>query len=266
MNTNHIPYDITGTILTKMNKHIKYLLDDEVLLRFIIKYSNIHPETLLIWFVKEQRQKALVLYTNFKRQEVLNISENVIILLCKTAIKNTNTNIFTYIFNIYFNTWNNKEKLFKSIVSILIDVYMKTKCVKWIIVLKSVLSLTNYDYVVNTFLLVKILEKDKSKRLIKLFLDTQSINIDVIETKVIYYIIIYNHLNLLQCLVVNGYEVTIYDIIISISSSNCKMIRYILKYFKPRLYTRGFRRLLLSTAAKRNNQEIYTYVYQRVSK
>ena len=133
MNTNHIPYDITGIILSKMNNNLKCLLDDEVLLRFIIKYSNIHPETLLVWFVKQQRQNALVLYTSIKRQEVLYISDSVFILLCKIAIKNINANITKHLLNIYIERLKHKTNIFNNIVNLLTDVYIKTKCLKWLI-------------------------------------------------------------------------------------------------------------------------------------
>lgn len=266
MNTYNIPYEITGIILTKMNKSIKCLLDDEVILKFIIKYSNIHPETLLIWLVKQQRKKALVLYTTIRKQEVLHISENVFILLCKIAIKNSNVNIMKHLLNVFVDHLKQNRNVLDNILKLLIEVYVKTNCMKWLNFLKYLLSLPYHDYVINTVLLVKILEKDKSKKLIKIFLDTQSVIMHMLETEVINHVIINNHLSLLKTLVVNGYEISVYDIIICISTSNWKMNKYIIKYFKPRLYTKGFRKLLLSIAAKRNNKQIYEYVYQRISK
>jgi len=264
MNTNHIPYDITGIILSKMNNNLKCLLDDEVLLRFIIKYSNIHPETLLVWFVKQQRQNALVLYTSIKRQEVLYISDSVFILLCKIAIKNINANITKHLLNIYIERLKHKTNIFNNIVNLLTDVYIKTKCLKWLETLRYLLNLSCNNYQVDTVLILKILEKDKSNKIIKLFIDNQCVSVDIIETQVINYIIIYNHLRLLKFFVVNGYQITIYDIILCILSSNCKMVKYVIKNFKPRLYTRGFRRLLLSITRKKNEKEIHKYVYQRL--
>ena len=259
----HIPYDVTGIIFKKMNNNIKSLFDDEVLLKFIIKHSNIHPETLLIWFVKQQREKALVVYTTIKAIEVLYISDNVFILLCKIAIKNSNTNILKHLLNVYLKRLKYNASITNSITNLIIEVYIKKRCLVWITILKYVLNVSYNKYKINNHYLIKVLEKDKSKKLIKLFLDNQCVNVDILETKVINYIIIYNHLNLLKFLVVNGYEIRIYDIIVSVSSSNCKMVRYIANYFKPRLYTKGFRKVLLSIAAKRNNEEIYKYVYQR---
>jgi hypothetical protein len=264
MDPHHIPYEITGIIITKMNRNIICCFDDEILLRFVIKYSHIHPETLLTWFVKQQRKKALVLYTSIKAKEISYISDNVFILLCKIAIKNSNTDILKHLINVYLNVINNNTNVVYTIVNLLIEVYLKKECLKWITILKYFIRLPNTEYIINIRLLIKVLTKDKSKKLIKLLMKNKCIDIDISEKKVLNYIIIHNHLNLLKFLVVNGYQITLYDIIIGILSSNCKMMKYITMYLKPRLYTKGFRKMLLLLTTKRNNTIIYKYVYRRL--
>ena len=263
MDNYHIPYDITSIILTKMNKSTKYLFDDEVLLKFIIKYSHIHAETLLIWFVKQQRQQALVLYTKVKLNKVLAISDNVLIFLCRTTIKNNNTDILKYILDTHIERIKCNTNIFNNIVNLVIEVYLIKKCMKWVEILNHLLKLNN-RYVINNYLLLKVLEKDKTKKLVRLLQDNQCIYSNTTETKVIYYTIVYNHLSLLKDFIVNGYEISIYDVIVGILSSNRRVVRYITTYFKPRLYTKGFRRMLLSTATKRNDKLIYKYIYERL--
>lgn len=263
MSSHHIPYHITGIIIGRMNKNIKFLLDDEILLRFIIRYCCIHPETLLIWFVKQQRQQALLLYTSIKTNEVLVISDNVIILLCKIAIKNDNIHILKHLIHVYLQRLKDNNNIFITIVNFIIEVYLKKNYVNLIKYLKYLIQL-DIEYVINIRLLIKVLEKDKSKELVKLLYNKQCIYLDMVDTKVINYIIIYNHLNLLKFLVCNGCEITNLNIIIGISSANWRMIRYIITHFKPRLYTKGFRRMLLSIAAERNDKAIYKYVYERL--
>ena len=95
----NIPYEIVGIILTKLNKDAKYLLEDEILERFLIKYSCIHPETMLIWFVKNRNKQALVLYTTFKQHIILDISNDVLKSLFKTAIRNHDIDILYHLVN-----------------------------------------------------------------------------------------------------------------------------------------------------------------------
>ena len=84
-------------------------------------------------------------------------------------------------------------------------------------------------------------------------------NMDVITT-----VISNNHLNLLKYLVQKGHVIALYDVVIAISTSNAKVIKYVLSYFKPRLYSKGFCELLLSLTMLRRSRKIYSYVDERL--
>lgn len=272
MNNIHIPYNITGSILTNMTKNLKNMLDDKCLLIFIIKYSNIHPETLLTWFVKQQRQQALVLYTTMKSPETCKISDKVFVLLCKIAIKNNNTSILKHLISKYKTHLSNNDYIFKIIIDLVITVYLKKKCVKWIRFLRC--FITSIDYVINTTLFIKVLQKDKTKKLVNFLLHNgcfDNIINDIIynedellKLEILSYIIIYNHLNILEYIIINGYELTECNVMVGILSSNLKMIKYIIKCFKPRLYTKGFRRMMLLAASKRDDENVYKFIYRRL--
>lgn len=263
MSSCNIPYEITGIIITKMNRNVKHLLKDKILFRFVIRYSQIHPETLLIWLVKDQIHQSLVVYTSIKSIEVSNISDNVLLLLFRITIKNNNTRIFMHLMNVFSQRFNNTICIRDAIINYVIKVYLSSKYIKWLMILKFLINSCN-DYVINDNLFIYLLEKDKSKKLVELLHNNQCINLCTSEIKVRHYIIIYNHLDLLKSLVINGYQITTYDIILSILLSNLKMVKYITSYFKPRLYTKGFRKMLLSIAAKRQNTQIYSSVYRKL--
>jgi hypothetical protein len=268
MEIKHIPYDIIGIILTKTNKQVKLMLNDEVLQRFVIKYSHIHPETLLLWLIKQRQKKALVIYTTTRRQHVLTISDNVLKCLCTTAIKNNDMDILKHLINTYFNRFQ-KKHLYGNIIKTLLNECMKChsqeQCVLLITFIEYFIHLiSNNVYVMDKHLLLKILKHNKLDKIIKLLLIHGYINSSAYyDINVVTNVISNNHHNLLKFFVGNGHKIELHDVVIGISTSNAKMIKYIMSYFKPRLYSKGFHNLLLSLTALRKNAKIYNYVQKR---
>jgi hypothetical protein len=260
-----IPYDIVGIILTKSNREIKCMLNDEVLQRFIIKYSQIHPETLLMCLVKQRKKKALVIYTSTKKQQILTISDNVLKCLCTVAIRNNDIDIVKHLVDIYFIRFK-KKHIFENVIKMVLNEYVKSQSEELIAFIKDFLHfVSNDDYVINKHLLIKTLKHNKLNEILDLLLSYGYIHSSAYyDNNIITITISNNHYDVLKYFVDNGHKIDLYDIIIGISTSNGKMIKYILSYFKPRLYSKGFSNLLLSLTALRKNSKIVSYVEERL--
>lgn len=266
----HIPYDIVGIILTYVHKDAReHLLEDEILLKFIIKYSNIHPETLLQWFVKYRHKRALILYTTIRTQQVVNVSDNSLKSLFIAAINNSDIDIVKHLADIYIARFQ-ETSLYGTLVRSVIDKCMKRIYNKHSLKLMEFLEvflteLHNPNYTVDKQLLKKIMKHSELKTILSRVVRSGYINSSHSEDIEIRTIVISNnHLNVLKYFVLNGYVIQLYDVVIAISTSNHKMIKYITSYFKPRLYSKGFSELLLSLTALRKQADIYECVYNRL--
>lgn len=264
-----IPYDIIGIILTKTNKQIRCMLNDEVLQRFIIKYSQIPAETLLIWLVKQRRKQALVMYTSTKKLQIITISDSVLKCLCTIAIKNNDIDIVKHLVQIYLIRFQNKAvygTIIKTVLSECVKLHSDEQLIRWIVFMKYFLhTVSHNDYVIDRHLLIRLLKHNKLNKVIRLLLYYGHIHkFAYYDIEVITTVLSKNHYNLLKYYVDNGYTIKLYDVVIGISTSNAKMIKYIMSYFKPRLYSKGFHNLLLFLTSLRKNSKITTYVEERL--
>ncbi len=261
-----IPYEIVGLIFTKLCKDAKYLLEDKILERFIIKYSCIHPETMLIWFVKNRNKQALVLYTTQKKHNIMYVSTDVIKCLVKIAIANYDIDILQHLIDLYISRFQDTS-LYGALVQIVINKCIKSKCLaqkKHLIMFLQTFCLkcSNIKYFVNKDLLKTLLKNNEFDQLLKLLIKQRYIKYVIAqEVEIRTLVISYNHLCVLKYIIDNGHRIELYDVVVGISVSNIKMIKYITSYFKPRLYSKGFSNLLLTLTEMRKNPKIYNCVY-----
>jgi hypothetical protein len=280
METDVIPNYVVGLILSKMK--VKNILGDICLEKFIVKYGDMNHDTMMYWLIKKQRYEALAYYTHINKNRLQYLSQNTIISFFITSIKNKHLMICKHLLNVFESCMN--ETIITKIIDKLIIDYLHNcgkiedsednvinNIIDFIIYIKQYCRTNLVDINISNCIPIKhipiILKKPNTKRLITTLskhemldkcvyyirnLDNEELSLEIINNT-----IIYNHITFLQYLVQKGYTVQVCDVIVGVDSSNIEMIRYLLSFFKPRLYSKGFKQVMLLLASKRNDDRIY---------
>lgn len=269
------PHDITAVILEKCK--VKSLIGDDVLDKFLIKYCTHNNEAMLYAFVKRGRLYYLMMYIVKHRNQVQWVSNHCVQTLFTTSIKYNNFNIATYLCKVFAHKM---VVLHQYIIKHVISSYLKrlrtrgpecTECHNHLHFLEQFAVLCkeksiNLTNVIPRYTLVSILTHKDSHCLINTLLRLRCLHYVVhvlIEQHtnnhllgVISAIISNNHNSLLALMIDEGYCVTVSDVVIGVAFANYETNKLLLKYFKPRWYSKRFVTVMLDIAWKREDKRI----------
>lgn len=285
--TIDIPIDVCVNILKKSK--LNSLIGDDVLDIFLIKHVDVNIEEMMYCLVKHKRLQSLKLYIakHFERIQCIssqclkNLLElsikqhtfTITILLCKAFIHRLDEvayKVIKSVVNGYIKA--QREKVHKEQLYCIVCMCHKA-FLEYFLCLCRIEGVMNHKLIrqcdftrwlmhKHSHLVIDILFRNNC--FTHIFETLAQCPLGRHSVRTINAIIGSNNVLLMNSLIAQGYQVLVCDVIVGIAMSNYEMLQNLLRYFKPRWYTKKFRSTLLSIASKRNDEAIVQLVRDKL--
>lgn len=282
--TYDVPHDVCANILRKSK--LKMLVGDDVLDRFLIQYMpDVNVEEMLHCLVLKKRLQSLILYITKQREKVHCVSTQCIRSLLELSIKQRTFTISI----VLCKTFTHKlDDVGYKVVKCVVNGYLKawrgkvSEEQRHCIVCKSHKAFLEYficlcringvrpERLVRRCDFTQWLAHKHSHTVVDILLQAGCLShifealaedaTDKYSIRTINAIIGSSNVDVLDAMVVKGYQVVVCDVIVGIAMANYEMLQYLFKSFKPRWYSKKFHGTLLSMAFKRDDIRIYRLV------